>query len=102
MSLPASRFSARGENGFTLVEALVAIALLATLGAIVFGSLLTLRLFADMPPSGYLFAALALLAARPAALAIALAGGGLSWREWVAAAWFGPKGFSSEIGRAHV
>jgi general secretion pathway protein J len=41
MSLPASRFSARGENGFTLVEALVAIALLATLGAIVFGSLLT-------------------------------------------------------------
>ncbi len=41
MSLPASRSDARAEGGFTLVEALVAIALLATLGAIVFGSLLT-------------------------------------------------------------
>jgi general secretion pathway protein J len=39
MSLPASRSSA--ESGFTLVETLVAIALLATIGAIVFGSLVT-------------------------------------------------------------
>lgn len=39
MSLPAS--PSRHEEGFTLVEALLAIALLATLGAIVFGSLLT-------------------------------------------------------------
>lgn len=41
MSLPASCSDARAEGGFTLVEALLAIALLATLGAIVFGSLLT-------------------------------------------------------------
>lgn len=41
MSLPASRSNAPAEGGFTLVEALLAIALLATLGAIVFGSLLT-------------------------------------------------------------
>ncbi|MBD0316698.1 MAG: prepilin-type N-terminal cleavage/methylation domain-containing protein [Nitrospiraceae bacterium] len=39
MSLPALR--SRAECGFTLVEMLVAIALLATVGAIVFGSLVT-------------------------------------------------------------
>ena len=41
MSLPAVPSKARNEDGFTLVEALLAIALLATLGAMVFGSLLT-------------------------------------------------------------
>lgn len=41
MSLPVSRSNARAEGGFTLVEALLAIALLGTLGAMVFGSLLT-------------------------------------------------------------
>lgn len=39
MSLPASHSSR--QSGFTLVEVLVAIALLATIGAIVFGSLVT-------------------------------------------------------------
>ena len=39
MSFPVSRSSA--ESGFTLVEMLVATALLATVGAIVFGSLVT-------------------------------------------------------------
>src|SRR3712207_5592253 len=39
MSLPVSRSSA--EAGFTLVEILVAMALLATIGGIVFGSLVT-------------------------------------------------------------
>lgn len=41
MSLPAMPSSAPAEGGFTLVEALLAIVLLATLGAMVFGSLLT-------------------------------------------------------------
>lgn len=43
MSLPASPFSGQdaSQAGFTLVEVLVAIALLATVGAIVFGSLVT-------------------------------------------------------------
>lgn len=41
MSLPALHSNDRAEGGFTLVEALLAMALLATLGAMVFGSLLT-------------------------------------------------------------
>lgn len=36
-------------------------------------------------------------AVRPLALGIALVGSGLARREWVAAAWFGPKGFASMI-----
>jgi NhaP-type Na+/H+ or K+/H+ antiporter len=47
--------------------------------------------------SGYVFALLALVVVRPAALAVALLGGGLTRREWIAAAWFGPKGFSSVV-----
>lgn len=39
MSLPALRF--KDDAGFTLIEALLAVALLATIGAIVFGSLVT-------------------------------------------------------------
>src|SRR4051794_27499143 len=48
MSSPALRFKpgvhdnpGQGQSGFTLVEVLIAIALLATVGAIVFGSLVT-------------------------------------------------------------
>jgi NhaP-type Na+/H+ or K+/H+ antiporter len=59
------------------------------------GALLSPSFLGDVPWPGYLFAALVLVAVRPAALAIALAGSGLSGREWVAAAWFGPKGFAS-------
>lgn len=52
---------------------------------------------ADISPSGYVFAALALLAVRPAALGVALARSGLAAKEWAAAAWFGPKGFASVV-----
>jgi NhaP-type Na+/H+ or K+/H+ antiporter len=38
-----------------------------------------------------------LLVARPLALAIALFGSRLHWSEWIAAAWFGPKGFASVV-----
>lgn len=41
MSSPASPSKKNAQAGFTLVEVLVAIALLATIGAIVFGSLVT-------------------------------------------------------------
>jgi NhaP-type Na+/H+ or K+/H+ antiporter len=49
----------------------------------------------DFEMSHLLFAAAALLAARPLALLLAFLGGDLPRKEWLAAAWFGPKGFAS-------
>jgi sodium/hydrogen antiporter len=37
------------------------------------------------------------LAVRPMALSIALLGSRIGWKEWAAAAWFGPKGFASVV-----
>jgi NhaP-type Na+/H+ or K+/H+ antiporter len=71
--------------------------LLKLAAILLFGALLTPRLFAGTEPRGYLFAALVLLLARPLALAAALLGSRMPWREWVAAAWFGPKGFASVL-----
>ncbi len=71
---------------------------LAKLAAIfVFGAIVSPRLLSEVPLAGYLFALLVLVGVRPVALAVALLGGGLRWREWVTAAWFGPKGFSSVV-----
>lgn len=71
---------------------------LKLVAVLVFGALLTPEfLVRDLPWTGYLFAALALLVARPAALSVALAGSPLDAREKVSAMWFGPKGFASVI-----
>src|SRR4051794_5306489 len=51
------------------------------------------RTFAELA----LFAALALLLARPLALGVALINSELDWRERLVAAWFGPKGFASVL-----
>jgi sodium/hydrogen antiporter len=75
--------------GAPLAEALK----LATL--LIFGAVLTAHFLFATGWAGILFAVTALLAARPLALVLALLGGGLSCREWLAAAWFGPKGFAS-------
>jgi NhaP-type Na+/H+ or K+/H+ antiporter len=65
---------------------------------LVFGALLTPAfLFAEIPWTGWLFAVLALLVARPVALLVAFLGSRLSMREQVAAMWFGPKGFASVV-----
>jgi len=71
--------------------------LLKLAALLVFGALLSPRFLMEIPWTGYLFAALVLVAVQPAALAGALWGGGLDWREWAAAAWFGPKGFASVV-----
>ncbi len=68
---------------------------LATL--LVFGALMSPALFAELHASDYLFAVLALLLARPAAMLLALWKSELDWRERLTAGWFGPKGFASVV-----
>jgi NhaP-type Na+/H+ or K+/H+ antiporter len=83
--------AAFAQVGEVLTELLKLAALL------VFGSLISPAFLAEIPARGYLFALLMLVAVRPIALAVALFGSRLDWREWVAAAWFGPKGFASVV-----
>lgn len=68
------------------------------LGAIFFfGAAIQPSFFTELSLSDYLFAALVLFFARPAALAVSLAGSPLNRTERWAAAWFGPKGFASVV-----
>jgi NhaP-type Na+/H+ or K+/H+ antiporter len=77
--------------GDTITELLKLAALL------VFGALMSPQFFGEISPGGYLFALLALLVVRPAAIGLALLGSHIERREWIAAAWFGPKGFASVV-----
>jgi NhaP-type Na+/H+ or K+/H+ antiporter len=78
-----------------LGEALAELAKFAAL--LVFGALLTPRLFADLPWQGYVAVVLAIVLIRPASLLISMAGTRIARREKLTAAWFGPKGFASVV-----
>lgn len=80
-----------GQFGDRVAELLKLAALL------VFGALISPAFLRDIDWTGYVFAALVLLLARPLALALALVGSRLNWRERLTAAWFGPKGFASVV-----
>ncbi len=71
--------------------------LLKLAAILVFGALISPTFLAEIPVSGYVFAASALLLARPVAIALSLVGSGLPNPERAAAAWFGPKGFASVV-----
>ncbi len=80
------------ELGELVAEQLKLVAIL------VFGALITPAfLFQETPWTGWVFAVLALVLARPVALLISFAGSGLAMREQAAAMWFGPKGFASVV-----
>ncbi len=64
---------------------------------LLFGALMSPRLFLDLHAPDFLFALLALILARPAAMGVALWRSELDWRERMTAAWFGPKGFASVV-----
>lgn len=64
---------------------------------LLFGALISPRLLATIHWTGYLFALLALVLARPLAILAALTGSALDWKEKITAAWFGPKGFASVV-----
>ncbi|WP_405609702.1 cation:proton antiporter [Streptomyces sp. NBC_00076] len=78
-----------------LGEALAELAKFAAL--LVFGAMLTPRLFADLTWQGYVAVVLAIFLIRPASLLISLVGTRFERREKLTAAWFGPKGFASVV-----
>ncbi len=80
-----------GEFGELVTELLKLAAIL------VFGALISPAFLAEIPPSGYVFALLALLLARPVAIFVSLLRSGLPYPEQAVAAWFGPKGFASVV-----
>jgi NhaP-type Na+/H+ or K+/H+ antiporter len=63
----------------------------------VFGALFSVSFLSEVSPAGYAFAVAALIAVRPIALLIALLGRPLPKDQFLAAAWFGPKGFASVV-----
>lgn len=65
---------------------------------LVFGALITPDfLFQEIPLLGWVFAILAIVVARPAALLVSFIGANLPAGQRVAAMWFGPKGFASVV-----
>ena len=80
-----------GSFGEIITELLKFAALL------LFGALLSLTFLSEIGARGYIFAILAIALVRPMALWIAFLGSRLPFREWAAAAWFGPKGYSSVV-----
>ncbi|WP_427017392.1 cation:proton antiporter [Pseudarthrobacter sp. P1] len=72
--------------------------LLKLAAILVFGALITPTfLFGEIAWTGWVFAVLAIVAARPLALLVSFLGTRLPLREQLAAMWFGPKGFASVV-----
>jgi len=72
--------------------------LLKLVAILVFGALITPAfLFLDIPWTGWVFAVLTLVLARPLALLVSFLGARFPLREQLAAMWFGPKGFASVV-----
>ncbi len=94
VTVASSRPSLR-EEFHRFGELITELLKLATL--LVFGALLSPRMAVELHAPDFLFAALALLLARPAAMLIALWKSDLDWRERFTAGWFGPKGFASVV-----
>ena len=64
---------------------------------LVFGALISPAFLGEIPLSGYVFAVLALVLARPLSIFASLARSRLPFSEQAVAAWFGPKGFASVV-----
>lgn len=94
--MTVATFGPRQRESFAQFGELIAE--LLKLGALlVFGALITIEFLADIGWQGWLFAALALVAARPIALWASFLRSRLPAREQVAVMWFGPKGFASVV-----
>ncbi|HEV2094682.1 MAG TPA: cation:proton antiporter [Rubrobacter sp.] len=71
--------------------------LLKLAAILVFGALVSPAFLTEIGLGGYVFALLALILVRPAALAVSFLGARINLPEFAAAAWFGPKGFASVV-----
>ncbi len=72
--------------------------LLKLAAILVFGALITPTfLFGEIAWTGWVFAVLAIVLARPLALFVSFLGTRLPLKEQLAAMWFGPKGFASVV-----
>ena len=71
--------------------------LLKLAAILVFATLISPQFLAEIPLTGYVFAVLALVVARPVAIFASLLGSDLPRWQQAAAAWFGPKGFASVV-----
>lgn len=71
--------------------------LLKLAALLVFGALISVQFLGEISWTGWIFAVLALIVARPVALWLSFLRSGLSMREQAAAMWFGPKGFASVV-----
>ncbi|GAA0954958.1 cation:proton antiporter [Actinocorallia libanotica] len=64
---------------------------------LLFGALITPQLLGSIGWTGWAFAIVALVVARPVAIWVSFLRSGLSSREQAAVMWFGPKGFASVV-----
>jgi len=71
--------------------------LLKLAALLVFGAVISPRIFEDMTAADWTFTVIALFLVRPVAIGISLMGTSLPLREILVAGWFGPKGFASVI-----
>jgi NhaP-type Na+/H+ or K+/H+ antiporter len=94
--ITVATFGPRQRESFEHFGELVA-ELLKLAALLVFGALISLEFLAEIPWTGWIFAVLALVVARPVALWLSFLGSKLNLREQAAAMWFGPKGFASVV-----
>ncbi|MGI9050006.1 MAG: cation:proton antiporter [Rubrobacteraceae bacterium] len=64
---------------------------------LIFGALISPAFLGEIGVGGYVLALLVLFVVRPLAILISFIGSRIAWKEWVAVAWFGPKGFASVV-----
>ncbi len=71
--------------------------LLKLLTLLVFGAMMAYEFLAGTSGWDIVFVLCVLILVRPVSLSLALLGSHLNKREWIVAAWFGPKGFASVV-----
>jgi sodium/hydrogen antiporter len=94
--ITVATFGPRQREAFEQFGELVA-ELLKLAALLVFGALISVEFLGEISWTGWVFAALAIVVARPLALWVSFLRSGLSTREQAAAMWFGPKGFASVV-----